>query len=111
MFSLSDTMDTLAGFGASIADTAASTIHDAAAATVNSINQTIANAGKPSSAVPESHQTLATGQNSNGSTVVPAPTTAPVAHAAAALPMWVKVLAGVSALALVGGGVYVAVKK
>lgn len=109
---LNDALDTLKGYGGSIAATAGSTLKGVGDATVSAINSTIANAGKPSSAVPETHQALPVGQTANGSSVLPLPSTpAGTVAAAAGMPVWAMVLLGVSTAAVVGGGVYWAVKK
>lgn len=112
---LTDALDTLKGYGGSIAATAGSTLKGVADASVQAINDNIANAGKPRTAVPETHNPVPTGQTSNGSTVIPMPATpaAQVAAAAAAagMPTWALVLLSVSAVAVVGGGVYWAVAK
>lgn len=108
---LKDSLDTLQGYGTSIIGTAGTTLKGVGDATVKSINDTIANAGKASSAVPETHAAVPTGQTANGSTVVPLPTAASGMANAAGMPTWAIALLGVSAVAVVGGGLYLAVKK
>lgn len=109
---LKDSLDTIQGYGSSIGGTLGTTLKGVGDATVSAINQTIANAGKPSSAVPETHATVPTGQTANGSTVVPLPAAAAgPAAAVAGMPTWAIALLAVGGVALVGGGLYMVVKK
>lgn len=109
---LNDALDTLGGYGKSIGGTVGSTLKGVGDATVSAINTTIANAGKPATAVPEQHAAVATGQNSDGSTVIPLPSTpAGTVAAATGMPAWAIALLAVSGAAVVGGVLYVAVKK
>lgn len=116
---LKDSLDTLKGYGVVLKEAATTTTKDLADASVSAIADVIRNAGKPSSAVPETHKAVAKGTDANGSTVIPLPTNpaAPVSPGAVAqagkeagLPTWAIVLLVLSGVAVVGGVIYVVAK-
>lgn len=106
---LTDTLDSLKGIGKEVATTTGTAlIQGVGNATTAAINKTVAKAGQSSTAVPEQHGAVVTGQNANGSTVVMAPASA---GAGAGMPGWAVALLAVSSVAVIGGGLYLVVKK